>query len=177
MTTPTIRATRRSRSTSTANCSRATKHTYRCSIPPFCFLIRDPEAVVTSFTTRRPDAAVLELGFEQQARIFDHVCDTLGTPPPVLDASDVLQDPRGMLSGLCAKLGIRFSARMLHWARGSRSSDGVWAPYWYAAVQHSTGFAPYVPRVAKLTTFQQKLIAVCRPYYARLARYRLVRNR
>ena len=44
-----------------------------------CFLIREPEAVVASFTIQRPDAAAWELGFEQQARLFEHVCDKLGT--------------------------------------------------------------------------------------------------
>ena len=138
-----------------------------------CFLIREPEAVVASFTIQRPDAAAWELGFEQQARIFDHVCQQLGAAPPVIDASDVLKDPNGTLDALCTKLGIAFSSRMLQWPRGARSTDGVWAPYWYAAVERSTGFAAYAPHAVQLTAFQQELVAACRPYYARLERYRL----
>src|SRR5690606_9816088 len=91
-----------------------------------CFLIREPEAVVASFTIQRPDAAAWELGFEQQARLFDHVCDRLGAAPPVIDAADVLKDPRATLGALCAKLGIPFTERMLRWPAGKRSSDGVW---------------------------------------------------
>ncbi|MGH8041047.1 MAG: hypothetical protein ACREPN_03270 [Rudaea sp.] len=138
-----------------------------------CFLIREPEAVVASFTIQRPDAAAWELGFEQQARLFDHVCNQVGHAPPVIDAADVLKNPRGTLDKLCAKLGIAFSERMLYWPRGRRASDGVWAPHWYAAVERSTGFAPYKPHEAKLTAFQQKLAEECRPFYERLARYRL----
>ncbi|HVC16057.1 MAG TPA: hypothetical protein VNE18_02030, partial [Rhodanobacter sp.] len=52
-----------------------------------CFLIREPEAVVASFTIQRPDAATWELGFEQQTRLFDDVCDRLGAAPPVFDAT------------------------------------------------------------------------------------------
>jgi len=134
-----------------------------------CFLIRDPEQVVASFTIQRPDAAAWELGFEQQARLFDHVCDRLGHVPPVIDASDVLKDPRGILSALCGDLGIAFSERMLRWPPGPRASDGVWAPHWYAAVERSTGFAPYRPCDTKLSGFQQRLADQCRPHYKRLA--------
>jgi hypothetical protein len=138
-----------------------------------CFLIRDPESVVASFTVQRPDAAAWELGFEQQARLFDHVCDRLGHAPPVIDAADVLKDPRGILGALCVRLGIPFTDRMLHWPPGPRASDGVWAPHWYAAVERSTGFAPYRSRSDKLTAFQQRLADQCRPHYEKLATFLL----
>lgn len=138
-----------------------------------CFLIRDPEQVVASFTIQRPDAAAWELGFEQQSRLFDHVCDKLGHAPPVIDAADVLKDPRGTLSVLCAQLDIPFTDRMLHWPPGPRASDGVWAPHWYAAVERSTGFAPYRERQPKLSDFQWELADQCRPHYERLAKHRL----
>lgn len=138
-----------------------------------CFLIREPERVAASFTIQRPDAAAWELGFEQQARVFDHVCDRLGHAPPVIDAADVLKDPRGTLGALCERLGIPFCERMLSWPPGPRASDGVWAPHWYAAVERSTGFAPYRPRHDKLSAFQQRLADACRPHYERLAAHRL----
>ena len=138
-----------------------------------CFLIRDPARVAASFTAQRPDAAAWELGFEQQARLFDHVCDRLGHAPPVIDAADVLRDPRATLGALCSALGITFSERMLHWPAGKRASDGVWAPHWYAAVERSTGFALYRPRPLHLTPFQQRLADACQPHYERLARYHL----
>ncbi len=118
-----------------------------------CFLIRAPEEVVASFTRNRPDAAPWELGFEQQARLFDQVCQQIGAAPAVLDAADVLKNPTGMLRALCARLGIAFSEAMLHWPAGPRGSDGVWARYWYQAVEHSTGFEPYKPRSITLTAF------------------------
>jgi len=138
-----------------------------------CFLIRDPERVAASFTIQRPDAAAWELGFEQQARLFDHVCDRLGHAPPVIDAADVLKDPRGILGTLCVRLGIPFTDRMLHWPPGPRASDGVWAPHWYAAVERSTGFAPYRSHSDKLTAFQQRLADQCRPHYEKLATFLL----
>ncbi|HEY3644661.1 MAG TPA: HAD family hydrolase [Gammaproteobacteria bacterium] len=138
-----------------------------------CFLIRRPELVVASFTKVRPDAALWELGFVQQTRIFEHVSQKLGIAPPVLDAEDVLRGPKAMLAGLCERLGVPFSERMLHWPAGPRSSDGVWAPHWYAAVERSTGFEPYEPRTPELSGFQQGLAELCRPHYDALAKYRL----
>jgi hypothetical protein len=138
-----------------------------------CFLIRRPESVVASFTIQRPDAAPWELGFEQQWRIFEHVAERSGSVPPVIDAEDVLKDPKATLSALCAHLGIPFSERMLHWPPGPRASDGVWAPHWYHAVERSTGFEPYHPREPELSPFQSELVAHCRPYYERMVPHRL----
>lgn len=138
-----------------------------------CFLIRSPEEVVASFTRNRPDAAVWELGFEQQGRLFDHVCEQNGTAPPVLDAADVLKNPAAALRALCESLGVSFSERMLHWPAGPRTNDGVWAKYWYRTVEASTGFQAYRPRKIRLTPFQHRLADRCRPFYARLAEHRL----
>ena len=138
-----------------------------------CFLIRDPERVAASFTIQRPDAEAWELGFEQQAQLFDQVCDMLGHAPPVIDAADVLKDPRRAMGTLCAVHGVPFTERMLHWAPGQRPSDGVWAAHWYAAVERSSGFSPYRPRQGSLTPFQQTLADACRPHYEKLAAFRL----
>ncbi|MGH8183264.1 MAG: hypothetical protein ACREPH_06375 [Rhodanobacteraceae bacterium] len=138
-----------------------------------CFLIREPGRVAASFTLQRPDAEAWELGFEQQARLFDQVCERLGRAPPVIDAADVLQDPRATLGALCTQLGITFSERMLRWPAGKRASDGAWAPHWYAAVERSSGFAPYRPQATRLDDFQQRLADACMPHYERLAAHRL----
>ncbi len=139
-----------------------------------CFLIRAPEAVVASFTIQRPTAAAWELGFEQQARLFDHVCNRLGTAPPVIDAQDVLKNPAGILGALCARLGIPFSQRMLQWPPGPRASDGVWASHWYAAVERSTGFAPHREHENRLSVFQRQLTDQCQTYYDQLSPHRIV---
>jgi hypothetical protein len=142
-----------------------------------CFLIREPAAVAASFTIQRPDAAAWELGFEQQARLFDHVCDRLGAAPPVIDADDVLKNPTGILTALCARLRIPFSRRMLRWPPGPRRSDGVWAPHWYAAVERSTGFAPWRAHENRLSDFQRRLADQCQAYYERLLPHRLADSR
>ena len=58
-----------------------------------CFLIRDPAEVIASYIKKNEDPELADLGFLQQAEIFDWVRDQSGTLPPVIDASDVLRNP------------------------------------------------------------------------------------
>lgn len=139
-----------------------------------CFLIRDPREVIASYIRTRPTVTVEDVGVPQQAAIFDAVCALGGdTPPPVLDARDVLENPRAMLERLCEAIGVSFSERMLSWPAGARESDGVWAPYWYDAVTASTGFAPYVSKTHLLPAALEPLAASCAEDYERLYAVRL----
>jgi hypothetical protein len=139
------------------------------------FLIRAPEDVLLSYTEVRGAATLEDIGVPQQRELFEREADRLGQAPPVIDAHDVLQEPRGVLTALCSALGIAFSERMLSWPAGRRESDGVWAPAWYAAVERSTGFAPPRER-ARLEDLPDTLKPVAeaaRPAYERLAAHRL----
>ena len=109
-----------------------------------CFLIRDPAEVITSYIKKNDDPTVEDLGFVQQAEIFDWVSQkTVATVPPVIDAKDVLQNPERMLRLLCQAVGVEFDDAMLSWPPGLRETDGVWAKHWYGEVARSTSFQPY----------------------------------
>ncbi len=131
------------------------------------YLIRDPAHVATSYAKVRSTPVLADLGYAQQAEIFDRFGG------PVLDAADLLRDPAGVLERLCAALGIGFDPAMLSWPPGRRDTDGVWAPYWYAAVEASTGFAPYDPRPADVPPHLRSLVEEARPYYEALAAHRI----
>ncbi|MEU4428176.1 HAD family hydrolase [Actinoplanes sp. NPDC024001] len=131
------------------------------------FLIRDPEHVVASYARVRGEPTLADLGYPQQAEIFR------AYGGPVVDAADVLRDPETTLRRLCAGLGFAFDPAMLSWAPGPRDSDGVWAPFWYAAVRASTGFAPYDPSPAVVPARLRPLVEAARPYYEELAEHRL----
>jgi hypothetical protein len=139
------------------------------------FLIRPPEQVLASYTAKRAEVTLEDIGFLRQAELFDRIADHLGRAPPVVEGADVLADPRGTLSALCDALGIAFSEAMLSWPAGRRASDGVWAPAWYDAVERSTGFAPPGPTVAfdDLPDALKAIAEAARPYYERLAAHRL----
>ncbi|MEM7179031.1 MAG: hypothetical protein AAGD47_08530 [Pseudomonadota bacterium] len=137
------------------------------------FLIRPPEEVAASFSVKFPGLVADSLGFRRQAELFDHVTRLSGTPPPVIEARDVLENPRGMLVAICARLGVPFDAAMLSWPAGKRASDGIWAAHWYGAVERSTGFAAPRP-AAKPDAALAGIIAECRPHYEAMHRHRLV---
>jgi hypothetical protein len=138
-----------------------------------CFLIRDPREMLLSLIQVTPRPALEDTGLPQQVEILERVSDLTGTAPPVIDARDVLLDPRGMLGQLCRSVGIAFHEAMLHWPAGSRATDGVWARHWYDAVNRSTGFEPYRPRPGALPPHLAGLLDQCMQYYERLQACRL----
>jgi hypothetical protein len=131
------------------------------------FLIRDPAHVIASYAKVRGATTLADLGFAQQVEIFR------AYGGPVVDSADLLRDPAGVLDRLCAALGIGFDPVMLAWPPGRRSTDGVWAEHWYAAVEASTGFARYDPKPANVPAHLRALADEAQPYYDELAAHRL----
>jgi hypothetical protein len=123
--------------------------------------------VVASYARVRGEPTLTDLGYPQQVEIFR------AHGGPVVDAADVLRDPAPVLRRLCAALGIDFDPAMLRWPPGPRATDGVWAPHWYAAVEASTGFAPYDPSPAEVPARLRPLVEAAQPYYDELAANRL----
>ena len=136
------------------------------------FLIRRPEAVLASYHDRHTQIELRDVGFKEQAELFDRVAEATGTTPVVMDSDDILADPEGALTRLCQGVGISFDPAMLSWPAGRRDSDGVWAAHWYKSVEASTGLAK--PRAARpLPDHLEPLAEQCRPYYDHLAQYRI----
>jgi len=134
------------------------------------FLIRHPARVVASYRRKRTAPTLADIGFARQADLFARECDRLGAPPPVIDADDVLENPRALLEILCDVLQIPFSERMLTWPPGRRDTDGVWAPHWYEAVERSTGFqAPEARQQENHNTVAEAAM----PYYLSMYAKRL----
>ncbi|OLB75442.1 MAG: sulfotransferase family protein [Actinobacteria bacterium 13_2_20CM_2_71_6] len=131
------------------------------------YLLRDPVHVIASYAKVRGEPTLDDLGYGQQVEIFR------AHGGPVVDAADVLRDPAGVLRQLCAALGLGYDPAMLTWPAGRRDTDGVWAPHWYAAVERSTGFAPYDPTPADVPDRLRPLVEAARPYYDELAAHRL----
>lgn len=131
------------------------------------FLLREPRAMLVSLSKVLPVVRVADTGLAEQVKIFRYATG-LGQTPPVLDARDVLREPRRSLQALCAALGIRFDARMLAWPAGRRASDGVWARHWYKAVEQSTGFLPYVDSTQPVPAALHDVLAQCERLYQQL---------
>jgi hypothetical protein len=138
-----------------------------------CFLIRDPREVIVSYLRKNGDPTAEDVGYPQQTEIYRFVSQRLGRRPPVLDARDVLQDPRRMLELLCRQTGVAFDECMLSWPPGLRSTDGVWARHWYPEVEHSTGFKPYTARTDEVPQRLSGVERQCQELYQELYEHRL----
>jgi Sulfotransferase domain len=139
-----------------------------------CFLIRDPREVIASYLKKREEPALEDLGFVQQAEIFDFVRERTNAIPPIVDAKDVLENPERILRLLCEAVGIEFSESMLSWPPGLRETDGIWANYWYGEVARSTSFELYRSQRAEVPKHLLEIHNRCRECYDRLYEYRLV---
>ncbi len=138
-----------------------------------CFLIRDPREVIASYIRKRDDPALEDLGFTQQAEIFDFVRNRTESVPPVVDAKDVLENPERMLRLLCDSVGVEFSESMLSWPPGLRETDGVWAKHWYGEVATTASFRRYRPTDQQVPERLREIYERCRECYERLYRHRL----
>jgi len=139
-----------------------------------CFLIRDPAEVIVSYLKKKDDPTLEDIGFVQQAEIFDWVREQTGAIPPVIDAHDVLENPERTLRLLCDAIGVDFTEAMLSWPPGLRETDGIWAKHWYNEVATSTGFRKPTP--TKTASVPARLKAThdeARESYERLYAHRL----
>ena len=139
------------------------------------FLIRPPEAVLASYVEKRGDVTLEEIGLPQQVALFERLADRHGTAPPVIEANDVLADPRRVLPALCRACGIAFDEAMLSWPEGPHPSYGVWAPAWYDKVVRSTGFGQPREEIGfeALDDRLKPIAEAARPLYDRLRKHRL----
>jgi hypothetical protein len=131
-------------------------------------LTRTPAEVLPSLARKLPDPGIEETGYPVQVRLLEFL-QTIGRPPVVLDARELLKDPESVLTQACARLGIRFEREMLHWTPGPRPEDGVWADIWYHDVHTTTGFAPYRPKTTPFPRELEPLLRDCEPLYERLS--------
>lgn len=137
------------------------------------FLIRHPARVIASYSKKRESPTLADIGFVQQAQLFDEVADRMGRAPLVVDSADIRATPRETLGRLCAGLGIPFTDAMLGWPAGPKRYDGIWAPHWYNAVHTSTGFDEPEGALPDLPAEFRDLLAQALPHYERLAAFKL----
>ena len=136
------------------------------------FLIRHPARVAASFSAKYDNPTLADIGFVQQAELFDQLTST-GHTPVVIDSVDIRRDPEGMLKRLCAAIDLPWDPAMLGWPAGGHADDGVWAAHWYGAVHRSTGFAAAEGALPALTPDQQALADAAMPHYDQLRQHKL----
>ncbi|MEY8840516.1 HAD family hydrolase, partial [Cribrihabitans sp. XS_ASV171] len=136
------------------------------------FLIRHPARVIASYGAKRENPTLDDIGFRQQAELFDEV-ESWGGNPVVIDSHDIRENPALMLEMLCDRIGVPWSPRMLHWPRGGHPDDGVWAAHWYGSVWNSTGFAGPEGELPEVPEPLQPVLDAAMPHYEKMRAYRL----
>lgn len=136
------------------------------------FLIRHPARVVASYHAKRERPSLEDIGFIQQAEIFDQV-RALGQDAVVLDSFDLRANPEAILRKLCIALDLDWDPAMLCWPAGGHVRDGVWAQHWYNAVHASSGFAGPEGDLPELDGWAAEVADQALPYFQHMSAYKI----
>lgn len=142
------------------------------------FLIRDPAKTITSMFNKWPDFHEKEVGFTEQRALFDLVTEINGTPPPVLDSDDLLEDPVRMVRLWCEAVGIPFIEEALSWEPGARDEVSWWdGGSFHANLRDSDGLKPQArtayPDITETPPWVQEIHDRARAHYDHLHAHRL----
>ena len=130
-------------------------------------LIRDPRAILASFSKVVKTVTAEDIGLPQQHALYARLRSG-GALHAVVDSRRLLQDPSGQLRTLCKSLDLPYYDDMLRWKAGPRPEDGVWANHWYGNVHRSTGFLPYRKKTYTLSPELERIVARVMPLYREL---------
>ena len=129
-------------------------------------LIRNPRDMLPSLAENIPHPNLADTGLDLQWHLYKNL-ESMGNNPLVIDADELLRDPKDILKQLCRHLKLKFFDSMLSWPAKPREEDGIWAKYWYHSLHKSTGFLPYRPKT-NFPVELEKLLTECTPYYEKL---------
>jgi len=141
-----------------------------------CLLIRHPSDVILSYSKKNEINNIQQLGYLQQIEIYKMLTKELGISPIIIDAQDLLMEPKKMLIEICEILRIKFDKKMLSWPLGSRKTDGVWGKHWYKQVEASTEFKSYIQTSRIIPPKYQSLYDECIQCYNFLYQNRIILN-
>merc|ERR1719331_627270 len=150
------------------------------------FLIRDPEKTITSYFHRNPDIYEAEIGFAEQRALFDLVTVlNNGTPPPVVESDDLLDDPEGIIMAFCEAVDIPYIPEALTFKPEQKSAFSAhvgWNKknpheYYHDNAVNSTGLKPqdrskYIDMAEAPARIQQMYRRML-PHYKHLHQYRI----
>lgn len=132
-----------------------------------CILIRHPKYVINSYVKKNDLEDVTELGFPQQLSIIEYL-KSYNLKFFIIDADDLLFNPKKTLFEWCNFLKIDFDKRMLSWSKGPHKNDGIWGQHWYDNINNSNGFYTKSPPVSDDYKNFEKIYEQALSYYKKI---------
>ena len=140
------------------------------------FLIRDPAKTLTSMYGQWTDFNRAETGFCEQRELFDLLTQRTGTPPPLIDADDLLDDPHGVTAAWCEAVGIDFEPEALQWG-AAKASELTWyeTGTWHDKLAQSSTLSRQKRDYVSIdhNQFLRDAYAACLPHYEAMHPHRL----
>ncbi|MDT0559472.1 sulfotransferase family protein [Ichthyenterobacterium sp. W332] len=130
-------------------------------------LTRNPKEMLPSFDKVISNPHIDDVGYKLHVNLLNYFKNNT-IEYVILDSKRVLLNPEEVLKKLCDAVDIPFYKTMLHWDKGARSEDGIWAKHWYSNIHNSTGFIPYKPKTEPFPNHLKPLLKECQPYYEQL---------
>ncbi len=135
------------------------------------FLVRQPARLIASFQKVISHPTIQDIGLAEESALYKR--QSVIEDPVVVLTEKLAENPQQELPKLCAALNIDYQPEMLHWPKGPKTYDGVWADCWYASVHKSTHFKPFAREEPSLNAHGKKLLEKAMPYYDFLVQHAL----
>ena len=130
-------------------------------------LTRDPKRMIASFSKVIENPTMKDIGYADQLSLA-HYFKENEIPFIVVDSKDILMDPSAKLNEICDFIGIPFESEMLHWNKGPKKEDGIWAKFWYANVHNSEGYLPLSGKPVEISKKLEPLFIEAKGFYKQL---------
>jgi hypothetical protein len=130
------------------------------------FIIREPRYVLASLHKMWPDFTFEEAGYEELYRLFAYALEE-GQEPVVVDASELSENPEGVVAAYCEKLGISHRPEALSWEPCEIPEWKMWEG-WHDDAQQSTGIGKVSHEEVTLSGELEAVYGRCLPYYEAL---------
>ena len=126
-----------------------------------------------------PDFHEVEVGFPEQRALFDLLNALDGTPPPVLDSNELLENPVEMVKAFCDSVGIAFLPNALTWEPSADTNAYSWwdGGSFHQNLRDSTGLKPQRRRYVTLEEAPERVRQVHRrmkPHHDHLFEHRII---
>jgi hypothetical protein len=144
------------------------------------FLVRNPEKSMPSLYRCYKDIEydtsfnAQEAGFVELRILYNFITKlNNGSPPPLIDADDLVEDPNTMMTKYCAQVGIPFKSEMMEWKAEKVETFEKWREY-HMDAEHSTRIKTIVrDQNEALPNSVYEAIRENMPIYNELRRYRI----